>query len=374
MKRIKISIVILVILSGCKTKDPELLGTWFEQTDSNRSGILIFDKDSVRFPYDFNGGGNISYSIRGDKITFHLFDVVKKYSVDQDTLKLIDPKNDSIVFTYYKRGSFNIHDFVNYRYGVQLSEIEHAPINSWHSDDNIIVLKSKQDNVMDLQINGTSYNLDNELYSKIMIKESPNIIENYLFADKKLPLKTLKLLEAELFKAQHRQIKYIVYHNDSLNSIGCRLPRIDYDFPDSILKKPPVFPGFSFDYDKDLLCEISLHDIRLNRVLVSFDSLRLKINEDFSNGTKSTLVINFDPNLEYSDYLKKVNDLRRIYYSLWDSYAFEKYKISNYTKKYLKKYPINQEVKKAVHDHYPIRIVEIIDKRKLNAIKNKIAL
>lgn len=101
MKKILVSLVLvsLVFITGCGSKNNELLGTWDGVTDDNLATTFKFEKNGK---ISYNNGFGISsdgtYKINGENVTIKLKnwskEKVYKFEVKENKLSLTSVNND----------------------------------------------------------------------------------------------------------------------------------------------------------------------------------------------------------------------------------------------------------------------------------------
>jgi hypothetical protein len=367
MKSIYIHLILFICIS-CNTRNTELIGTWLELTDNPKPEVIVFDSDSVTFLYGFNYGNLEDYQVSGNRLLFgHVGNpgTLWNYKIDRDTLSLFDIKSDSLSHQFVKKDSFKILDLIRDLYGIHLSDIKQMRLYRWSNySDNTIVLKNDNDTLTDLFINGNKYVLDSLLYSKIFrlnINHNDRV-DNLLFIQKGVKVSKLKLLEKELRKAKLRTVKYITHHDDTLNFVRVVMPPIAFVYPDSLVKKAPPLPmPPKINYEKDWYCQINNSEILLNNVVIPFDSLKTKIIKEYTLGNKRVLVIHFDPNLNYEEYIKMLAKIQNIFYQMSDGYALEHYEFNDFSQRYLNLDHRAHEIARDFKDKFPMLIREVYE-------------
>ena len=371
MKSIYLHLIIILCIS-CKTRDTELIGTWVELTNNHKPEIIVFDSSSFAFLYGYNYGNPEEYQISGNRLVFGHFGepgTIWDYRIENDTLRLLDIKNDSVSHIFIKKGSFKPPELISELHEVELTDIKQMRLYKWsNSTDNTIVLRNNNDSTTDLIINNKRYVLDSLLYSKIFKLNIGRFddVDNLLFVDKDVKVSNLKLLEKELRKAKLRTFKYITQHNDTLNFVRVVVPPINFNYPDSLAKKAPPLPmPPDINYEKDWYCQINQSELLLNNKVISFDSLKNKMIKEYSRGNKQVLAIHFNPNLDYEEYIKMLSNIQNIFYQMRDEYALEHFAFENYSERHFHLDPQAHEIGREFRDKFPMLIREVYEQKKI---------
>ncbi len=323
--------ILSVIIFSCKSKEREISGTWVEITDYYRPEILVFDQNSVVSSlYGFKD----DYEIWGNRLTFVLFDTKWKYEITHDTLKLFDFRNDSLIYQFLRNDSLKIRSLITDLYNVQLPEAKNMKLSRRGYDKDLIIVLSDIDNdsVPELHINGDKFVLDSLLYSKIIRLSKENFYApiNLLFVDRYVKVRHLKILEKELQKAGLRRVCYVICHENELHEASITFPFIQFNYPDSLKDQLPPAPPPP-EIKNGVYCHLGKDNILLDNAVVQFDSLKNRMFHEFSNGNNPELVICFDQELNYEQYIHYFIKIQHIYYQARDDYALKKYNCKNFT-------------------------------------------
>ena len=115
------------------------------------------------------------------------------------------------------------------------------------------------------------------------------------------------------------------------------------------------------NYEKDWYCQINQNELLLNDDVVSFDSLKNKMIKEYTMGNKRVLVIHFNPNLDFEEYIKMLANIQNIFYQMSDNYALEDFAFKNFSERYFHLDPQAHEIGKEFRDKFPMLIREVYE-------------
>jgi len=323
--------IIALLLFGCKEKN-HLIGTWVEKDSFTSPRIWEISQDSflVRYWNHFN----IHYKVKDDTFFFGSIEAYEKsrYEIVNGALKLYSIENDSLIVCLERYPYINYIDYFNSKknLNVNLPAIKTRNINH-HRLASVIVFDN--DDINRFYLNGEKIKLDSIAHISIIeILKHVSLSERIfveIYCDHEILLEDLRRLELELQKARLIKIRYVTQDSiGMLYNTYRKLPYMENGVYDSIMKDiipppPPKYPSITELNEFDVLCSISNNAIEVDGKLSTYEEFNDLLKKRIMSDNKSILVLNFEDNISYDKYLKKINWVLSVYDSVKEEYTQE---------------------------------------------------
>ncbi|MBA7551389.1 hypothetical protein ES705_43929 [subsurface metagenome] len=387
-------IIVLLIFQSCNSSK-RIEGYWAAKYGYSKNDtvfLLVNYKDGILRNYNsFPEDTSRYYRLFNNLFVRNYFynDVYRiKINIRNDSLILTRPKVDTIIFSYKRCVQNNIVNEIltQNNFNIELPDPRDYSVNS------MVGLESKKQIFIPLiedskiiYYNGQSYILDSLLF-KIFAAELSGSVNSFdfrkitisIFADKRVPLTTLKLLHYNLKAAGLLKINYVLRSKerfDFVNGLTLKVPpsteleqvnidkivRNDKDLAElpCFLEPPPPPPPPYNEMTVEQRNHIKKRLISLELSNGNIKLLNDTINENIEsiiknkllNEPKTIIGYHLQDNATYQDYINLHCLVRLIVYNLRNEYCLEKF-----GKKYSDTYGEEQDM---AIDKYPLMITDL---------------